>query len=539
LIISNNQNHNRKNTNFGNAGVISAGINSTMNYLATNEAIGATAVDMGAMVVPRTVVDYTRTPEAGAETLRRELVSCLFFAAMGLFGLGAAKAIMPFADAKEYAVPLDKVTAGSDAVDTMAHSWSKALDKHTVGRELTNENKDKVVDHYLNEIIGSVSGLDGEKKIAIHPDKAKEIVEDLKTLLNKGSSFEIEGKENKEFKHNIVQKIIHSAGSAENLTLAVADKPPLSIGAADLLDNTYSMARTFMSDKVASQFKSTPKVEDNKFIKDLKSFNSKKMALGLAAASVFAISMQAINRWVTKKKTGSDGFVAYKGQKAEKDKSFGFSAMKGVASAAIAAFAARSILEGKGKLKDIPKKLEFTKLMPNLAQYKFIYGVTIMGRFLASTDKNELRESVTRDFLGFTSWLILGDVAARGLARLFEKKAGVSLLNHKEKDLKTNWQVIRKSAMKTHEEILYSAGESTLGKSVAEASKVVSEQGKKALKYRNIAQLGGYVASGLLLGVGIPLLNKTVTNKLQAHKQSQKNTSSPQANQQKTVVVKK
>lgn len=518
MIISNNNNHkdyNRKN-NFGN-GAFTA----TMNYLATNEAIGATVVDMGAMVIPRTVIDSTRSPEAGAETLRRELVSCLFFAGMGLFGLGAAHAIQPFNVAKKYEVPLPKITAGSDAIDSLAHPWAKALSEHTTDRVLTNENKGKVIHSYLNEVIGSISGIDGETTHALkdNSDMHKEIVGKLKeVLLNKDAGFALE----KEVNHDLVKKVIHSAGSSD-VKLSIPGKEALSISAEDLLSNTYTMARTFMSDKVAETFKNKQKVEDNAFIKDLKGFGKNKMVLGLAAASAFAISMQAINRWVTKKKTGSDGFVAQKGQKAEKDNSMSFKAMKVAASAAMAAYAGSQIIKGEGykdAFKKIGKKLEFTKLMPNMAQYKFIYGVTIMGRFLASTDKNELRESVTRDFLGFTSWLVLGDIAARGIARGLEKFKGVTLLNHKAGHQSGLWDLLQNSSLKTHEDILYGRGQNTLGKKVGDAVGHATEVAQKASNCRTIAQIGGYVASGLLLGIGIPLLNKTITNKVLAGKKT-------------------
>jgi len=168
-----------------------------------------------------------------------------------------------------------------------------------------------------------------------------------------------------------------------------------------------------------------------------------------------------------------------------------------------------------GTLKEIPKKLEFTKVMPNMNQYKLVYGISIIGRLLASSDKNELRETATRDFLGFISWLILGDVAARTIAYTFEKK-GVKLLNCEDSSLK-GFGKIMKSSLMTHEELLYK-DKSAVGKSIKEASQIASSATKKALAHLNVAQFGGYAYSGLLLGVFIPILNKAVTNKLHEKK---------------------
>lgn len=505
-MIINNQDNIRKNANFGNS--VGALATSTMNFLATNEAIGATTVDAASMVFPRTAIDYTRTPEAGTETLRREVVSCLLYAGLGLFGLAAGFALAPFSSAREYNVPLHKITAGDSEITAMASSWNKALNK--------GKNKDEVVDSYLREIIDSISGVDKDKSISIISDKGphkEEIITELKTMLldeKNGYNFDADKK------HKLIQKIIHTTGSSENLELKLHDKT-IKTKAADLLDNTYILGRTFMSPKVEQEFK---KGNCDKFLNSLKNLNGRKMILGLGVASAFALSMQAINRWMTQKKTGSSGFVAYKGEPGKKDTSFNFQAMKAAATAGMGALMLGSITGFKNpikNLKNLPRELQFTKIMPNLSQYKLAYGVTIMGRFLASSDQNELRESATRDFLGFASWLIFGDVAARGIAKMFEKSKGVSLLNRQKNDGKP--LNLMNSYLKTHEEIIYANSEkNTLGKTVKEAYKSVSNPAKKALKYRNIAQLGGYLVSGLLLGVAIPLFNKAVTDNLQKKK---------------------
>ena len=76
------------------------------------------------------------------------------------------------------------------------------------------------------------------------------------------------------------------------------------------------------------------------------------------------------------------------------------------------------------------KKIQFRGLIPTLDQFKFIYGVTIMSRFLAARDKDELRESVVKDVLGFFNWLILGNFVAKMSANAMDQ----SLLNYSEKE---------------------------------------------------------------------------------------------------------
>ncbi len=499
MIITNN-NHNKTSVKpvFGNA---------VMNYLATNQAIGAFAVDMGFMVIPRTTIDFTRTPEAGMETGRRELVSCLLYTGMGFFGLAAAFMVGAL-KSKQYDVPFHKINAGSSVIDALAHNWDSSLDKN--GRDLTNKNA--IIEGFLNNVCNSVSGLSGNTKTPINskPTAQKEIVDKLRDLLLNEKDYKI----SKDTKSKLVQKIIQITGASEHLSLVdktaqievngIKQFEQIKLSAGDLLDNVYSLGRTFMQDKVAAEFKKTKNVADNEFIKSLKRFNSHKMLLGIGMVSAVAFSMQSVNRWLTKKKTGSDGFVVYKdkegsGEKAQKDKSTGFKILKGLAAAAMSWFALSQI---GGKLKDLPKKLEFTKLMPNMNHYKYAYGLTIVGRLLASSDKNELRETATRDFLGFASWLVLGDVVAKLAAGAFEKHKGVKLLNCEDGNLK-GFAKLMESSLKTHDELLHS-----------DPSKIASEGTKRALKYLNIAQLSGYAYSGLLLGIFIPMLNKAVTNKL-------------------------
>lgn len=66
-------------------------------------------------------------------------------------------------------------------------------------------------------------------------------------------------------------------------------------------------------------------------------------------------------------------------------------------------------------------------------QFKFIYGMTIMSRIFAARDKNETRESVIKDTLGFANWLILGGFVSKLAAKAFDKNI-VNYEKLKEKD---------------------------------------------------------------------------------------------------------
>ena len=97
--------------------------------------------------------------------------------------------------------------------------------------------------------------------------------------------------------------------------------------------------------------------------------------LGIGIASAVGMSIQPLNIYITKKKTGSDGFVGVEGR--EKDNSNGFKVMK-AAAAAIFGTGIIATIGTKGGLKGLAKKIQFKGLIPTLDQFKFIYGVTIM-----------------------------------------------------------------------------------------------------------------------------------------------------------------
>ncbi|MDD3419433.1 MAG: hypothetical protein PHE78_02410 [Candidatus Gastranaerophilales bacterium] len=271
MIVTNDKKYTPARTAFGNAY-----LNASMNFFATNQALGASATDLGFMVIPRTAVDMTRTPEAGIETGRRELASCLLYAGMGFFGLGAAHLVGALSDIKKFGKEIHKVTAGSQAVESLGSVWNDSLQKH--GRDLSvSGTKEKVVKSYVETIFDSVTGLDGEKQVPLSnkPELKKEIVEEFNKLLFDGKTHKIEDKEQKT---KLIRKIIKATGSGEHLTLNVKGQEALKLSAKDLLDNTYSLGHTFMQDKVADTFKQTDNIKNNEFIKSFKKFNFRKMA---------------------------------------------------------------------------------------------------------------------------------------------------------------------------------------------------------------------------------------------------------------------
>ena len=143
--------------------------------------------------------------------------------------------------------------------------------------------------------------------------------------------------------------------------------------------------------------------------------------------------------------------------------------------------------------KDFVKKLEFTGPVTSGNAIKTVYGFNIIGRFIAADNGTELRESVTRDYLGFLNWLVLGGFAAKGIGNMLDKK-GENLFNYtKEGKGAKHW--LNDLSLKTHAEIAAKG----------------SNFAKKNMWKLNLAHAGGITYSAITLGLLLPMLNDKVT----------------------------
>ena len=117
--------------------------------------------------------------------------------------------------------------------------------------------------------------------------------------------------------------------------------------------------------------------------------------------------------YITKKKTGNSGFVGG----GKEDNSTGFKIRKSL----VAGLFGAGVLATIGNPKNLIKDLQFKGFTPTIKQFKFIYGVTIMSRFLSSRNDNELKECSIKDTLGFANWLILGNFVQKLVAQALDK----------------------------------------------------------------------------------------------------------------------
>lgn len=517
--IYNSQNSQyKKQQSFGSAG---EAVSQTLRYLSVNEAVGATLVDFFSMALPRTIVDSTRGLDAGIETGIRENSGTANHVMIGTIGGLAAFALSPRFN-KTYDVFAHAIFANNETIDILGSIWNENYLKSQNG--VANKTQNDFYRTAFERMSGLVSS-DGnsEKWISLQPKTIDILTKNFVELANDES---LKGKRIPKEKLNFFRNIIISDTGAERTFQLQSKNGAQSVEFAlnSFLDDLLAMGRAFSTEKVTQAFKdSAGDLKANKFLNELKSLKMRSAGLGLAISCAIGASVQPFNRWLTKKRTGNDGFVGVSNnpnaENKKADVSSKFIIAKGLAASSILALALGSI---STNLKEIPNKIQFKGKFPTMNHFKLVYGVTIASRFLAARSGDELREACFKDFLGFTNWLILGGFVSKGVATMLD---GKNLLNAKGDGTKEglfNW--LKNKSVKTVDEILQKDLELkgvqtatcdgkalTYKKMLSEAKRLNMNTTLKKIKYLNIAQASGYIYSGVVLGWLIPKLNIKMT----------------------------
>ena len=499
-----------------------------LRYLATNQAVGANAVDLGFMVIPRTATDLiNRGPDAGAETARREASGTVNHTLIGVYGMGAGAltaALMGIN--KKYGADVNTIMVAPETLTILAENKAREL----------GANKTRI--DYIKETLSNLRAFNPTKSkasdgfVAISETTIDEIAKIIDSAINEGKSFKDWKKSGSGNSFDaVINKIIERTGAESKYVLTSVDDAAKKSEASikTFIEDIFKVSSAFEKAEVkkafAEQIKNNKGVAENEFIKSLTKFSKIKSAAGFAIATGVGMSIQPINIYLTKLKTGSDGFVGVEGR--EKDKSAGFFGLK---CASAAAFFGMVLATLGGGIKDFMNKMAFKGFWPTIPQLKGIYGLTIISRIMATRDKDELREALTKDTLGFLSWLVLGDFVNKITAEGLDK----SVMNRtKDMEKEGFFKRVFKSSLKTRDEILIETlAEHNIKSTKVENGKVVAkkfkelmgdldkipaaakEKAKRRMGTLNKAQLAGYLFSGLVLGLGIPNLNIYITNKL-------------------------
>ena len=474
-------------------------------------ALGACAVDLCSMVIPRTAIEYkNRGTQAGIESAIREGSSCLLHACVGLIGFAAASLLSKGFN-QQHGIKAQNIFASGDTVKNMSEIW-----KQTDG--------DGSVEQFFKGFVGNLQGLSGKHWKNVSEIGSSPIVENLVKMANKTSEMATKSgaekkalsKEIKNLKEVVVSQLTKDTGAQMSYKLkGIKDASgnvvakEISASAAELVDSAVSLSNSFKT-------KTKEKLPD--FVQGLMKNKSAATILGLGVCAALCLSFQPINTWLTKKRTGQDGFVGVEDKQADNSK--GFKAAKTALGVGFPIFAMTTI----GKPANLLSNIQFMSKIPTINQFKFLYGLTIGSRFLSARDKNELRESTIKDTLGFTNWLILGGMVSKLTARALGGKALINnpVKTEGKKGLKYAFDWISKASVKSFDEVLMPKAKEVVkdGKvlPLAQMYKKASPTVKKQVKQIATSQIAGYLYSGLVLGIGIAKLNIFITKKMQEKK---------------------
>ncbi|MBP7211784.1 hypothetical protein KBA27_03025 [bacterium] len=490
--------------------------------LATNMALGAIVIDILCMDLPRTAVDFTRSPSAGAETAIREGAGTGNHAAIGAYGLGVA-AVAAAGLNKMYGVKANDIFASNETIDTLGTVWGEEIAKKKASA--TDATKvEKPLKEYLTRVLDDIQTFKPDAKksdwVNIPKDAKNSISEKLEAHITKMASKEgVTKDETAKLESFIKSTLGYSTGSDSLVRFKSAQTGFAdAMGSGTFISNITKLTNTFMSDKVHKIFVESKEVGKNEFLNGLKNLNKKVSIGGIALGSLIGMSIQPLNKYITKKRTGSDDFVG--GGKA--DKSFKFKLKKLALGTAFALGAIATVTTHPSKLLS---KIQFKGLAPTIDQFKVVYGLTIASRLFAARTDDELRESTIKDTLGFANWLILGNVVSIGVAKGIEKLKGTNFLKYHNSD-KKSW--LLHSDIMSRDEVLYDTlkkeGINTIKSDGTAMSfkemmnSLDSLKGKNAelakskLKWLNVIQMAGYLYSGVVLGWALPKLNIAIKN---------------------------
>lgn len=540
-----NRENDTKSTNFKGVGESAIGVvNKFFQVCDDVPMIGVSFTDGTSAIAPRTLVDLKEAGvPAAAETLRREssglVVNCLI---PGAFVYGAAKlangaCMKEFPTINGKAVNLSGSWANEEAIKNLVGIWINQSglkqDILTLGdkeRESAiaalNNGAKYTGKNFIKEALNKVEGLKGVnhyEKFSDHKkliDKATEI---LNPYINGNQpegffkQIKYNHRKNKAvqeaynilvngthiYKNNLGKKaveVIEDNGilACENLKF---DGKTIGSNLKNFLRDTVDIGNALASSKTA-------RMNPNKFIKKATGLVNKKSLMGLSVVLPIAMSMQYINRAITRKKYNKKGAPIYKDFENEtrvltENEKKKLKLEKPLAVASIVGLAALSMGKSFPKsFKDFTKMLQFNTKFPSINQCRLIATATFASRMMASEDPNELRESTVRDLATFSGLYFLGDYAEKLAAEGIQKFATPA----KEGKLQMFNRTVDPQNYKT-------VFEKLKGWVKDKSIKSFDEIPKEYKGYRSLAKVGGLGFSIAFLGVLLPMYNKYITNK--------------------------
>ena len=443
--------------------------------------VGVSVIDGSTAIVPRTLVDARTNGFMAAETFRREsmglFINCLFpsFAVLGL-----AKAVQPMTMGKKFKhLDMASVWANEETLNKFSDIY-----KNTAG---TTEQR---VAQYTHNLVNGLEGFEGSGGVQWKSFEGK-TGDAAKKLADLILQPKVSKKETKKVLGEVFESLANSTKTTEVIRFK-GDTKVFSSNLSETLRDAVALGRRFKDNVVSDNM--------GEFVKRGTKLINRKSLIGMAVLVPLAMSIQFINRAITKWHSGHEGAPIYKdfGKqkpiKVQKDKK-NLNLNKAIASAVMVGTTLLTNKNGFSK-----KMFQFKGLFPTLDQCRWIACATIVSRMLASDDNSELKETGIRDIATYLGLYALGDFVAKGTGTLIEKaKPGIKLLS--------------RNAVENAPKNIFEKTKNWFGST---RLKTFAEVAPAAKPYRTLCQLAHLGSSMLVLGLAIPRYVRSCTERKEA-----------------------
>ncbi len=519
--------------NFKGAGIDAAfnALDAGFKLLDKNAMIQVAFVDSVATDIPRTLVDLKTGLAAALETMRREfsglIVNCLI---PGFIVQGVSKVLPKTNDIK--GTNISGSWANSDVINKLRSTYNSA-------QKSSAQNKTRA---YVAKSIGALEGLNGTEWVSYSKYSKEPAFKEAIDLVTEAISKK--PKERKQLLSSAQEKLA-GLTKAENI-MRFAGKPQANLGETlrDIVDigDKFNSVKTSTLSKMGKASGAALTAEETKkvtravgtYSESLKKHVKSKSALGLLLVMGLAVSVQKINRAITRKQFKAEGAPIYKDfgkkdtqKKMTDDEKKSFKIKKMAAAAGMVGMAFASMMK-----KPSWKMFEFSNIFPTLDQCRWIASSTFASRMLAAEDENELRESVVRDVASFAGLYFLGDYVKKGVASgleaLSKTKNGAKLVGENVVLLNRTKQV-QKPILENGASIFKKAASQVGFRAKQFGNWIKNTELKTAAEVsstnvrnlRNICRVADIAFSIVMLGILLPKYNRSVTEKKVAEAKKQ------------------
>lgn len=524
ILNKNIQKEPQKNQNFNGAVDVAFNIlDKGFTQLDKNAMIQVAFVDSVFTDIPRTLVDLKTGIASALETGRREfsglIINCLI---PGVIVKGIANLLPKSAELKS--TKAASSWANGDTIDKLKGVYEQVQSSGVADK--TRE--------FVAKSLGAIEGLDGKTWVkysdyATNP-KFNEAIDTVVEAMAKT------GKERKQLLDQAQKKIASLTKAESVLRFNGVAHSTLNDTLRDVVDLGSSFNKVKEKAIQGVQENGQPAVSNalNKYTDSLKKLVNKKSGIGMVVVIALAISMQKINRAITRKQFKAEGAPIYKDfgkkdttQKMDEKQKKKFFAKKVASAIGMFGLAGLSMMKKPSK-----EMFQFSGIFPTMDQCRWIASSTFASRMLAAEDENELRESTVRDLVSFSGLYFLGDYVKKSVASGFEAMSktnwgskivgkNVVLLNRKKEIAKPILQEGATFMQKAGAMFGFKAKQ--LGNWIknTELKTAMEVSSTNVRNLRNLCRVADIAFSGIMLGYLLPKYNRKVTEKKVAQAQAQ------------------